>query len=100
MESTRGGKVTKRKFVFEFKDESAKSTGDKNDTIRFEHSGDETISLQVIDGATYLFANRAGMVTLAKTLLKLGLSEYKSGFHVHLRENFDADAPEILCIAI
>jgi hypothetical protein len=92
--------MKKKKFVFEFEDESANAMGSKNDRITFEYSEGESLTLEVIDGTTYLFANRAAMVTLAKTLLKLGLSDYKHGFHVHLNENFDADAKGILCIGV
>jgi len=92
--------MTKKKFNFEFIDESAKASAAKNDKITYEYLGDEKLSLQVIDGATYLFANKAGMLTLAKTLLKLGLSDYKEGFHVHLHKDFYADTEEILCIGV
>jgi hypothetical protein len=89
-----------KRFVFEFDDESAAASGVRTDGITFECSGDESLSVEVSEGATYLFANRAGMITLAKMLLKLGLSDYKSGFHFHLAKDFDASKEEILCIGV
>jgi hypothetical protein len=45
-------------------------------------------------GVPFVFANRAGMLALAKLLLKIGMSEYSQGFHVHVRSDFSDDAAE------
>ena len=49
-----------------------------------------------------MFANRAGMLALGKLLIKLGTSEYKRGFHIHLRSDFSDDAaqPDVLTILL
>jgi hypothetical protein len=49
-----------------------------------------------------VYANRAGMLTLAKLLIQLSLGEYKNGFHIHLRADFSDDAarPDLLTICL
>jgi len=49
-----------------------------------------------------VYANRAGMLTLAKLLIQLSLGEYKNGFHIHLRADFTDDAakPDVLTILL
>jgi hypothetical protein len=43
-----------------------------------------------------LYANKQAYLSLAKAFIKLGLGEYSSGFHFHLKQNFDADEPEFI----
>ena len=49
-----------------------------------------------------MFANRAGMLALAKLLVKVSMGEYKLGFHIHLRSDFSGDAaqPDVLTILL
>ncbi len=39
-----------KRFAFEFDDESAAAKGVMNDGITFEYSGDESLSVEVIEG--------------------------------------------------
>ena len=43
-------------------------------------------------GVPFVFANRAGILALARLLIKLSMGEYKQGFHIHLRSDFSEDA--------
>jgi hypothetical protein len=92
----------KKRFVVEFEDGSAAATGERNDGISIEYSdsGDERLKRFDLDGVPFVAGNRAGLLTLGKLLIQLGASEYKTGFHLHLREDFDADKPEILILGV
>jgi hypothetical protein len=74
-----------KKFAFDFEDRSPKS-------IAYECDGTERLRTSVEAGVPFVFANRAGMLALAKLLVKLSMGEYKQGFHVHLRPDFSGDA--------
>lgn len=82
-------------FTFAFEDKSPKS-------IRYECEGDEYLRTSVEEGMPFLYANRAGMIALAKLLIKMGTGEYREGFHVHLRSDFsgDGDKPDALTILL
>ena len=49
-----------------------------------------------------MFANRAGILTLAKLLIQLSLGEHEDGFRVHLRADFSDDAakPDALALLL
>ena len=83
--------MAQKRFAFDFEDRSPKS-------IAFECDGSERLQTSTEGGVPFVFANRAGMLALAKLLVKLsmGLSmgEYKQGFHVHLRPDFSDDAAQ------
>ena len=92
--------MEKKIFHFEFDDESAAASGSRHDKITYEYSAeeDERFRVEMIDGTPFIFANSAGLLTLAKILIKIGTSEYKDGFHVHLSQDFNADCPEALAV--
>jgi len=71
-------------------------------TITFDYDDEarEQLDVQVEGDQVYLFANREGMVTLAKVLLKIAHGTYSKGFHVHLRKDFNADNPEVLTVGL
>lgn len=69
-------------------------------TFDYDEEGREQIDCQVQAGSAFIFANREGMVTLAKLLLKMAYGSYSEGFHIHLHKNFDADRPEVLSIGL
>ena len=94
--------MAKRVFHFEFEDESATETGRKHDGITYEYSlaEDEHLRCTIIDGAPFISGNSTGLIMLAKILVKISMSKYRDGFHVHLRKDFNADLPEILTIGI
>jgi hypothetical protein len=94
--------VSKVMFQIEFDDESASATGRKNDRLSYQVSEEAHLSLKLVDGSPFLFGNRPGFLSLAKILVKIGLSEYKEGFHVHLRRDFsdDAEQPDAMTICL
>ena len=77
--------MEKTTFSFEFEDHSPRSI-----TYEVEQGG--RLSASVEDGVPFIYANREGMLTLAKLLLQLSLGKYKNGFHIHLRSDFSDDA--------
>jgi hypothetical protein len=74
----------------------------KRDAIVFDYDDEarERLDTQVESDKILVFANREGMITLAKLLLKIAHGSYSEGFHVHLRKDFNADEPEILTIGL
>jgi len=86
----------------EFDDESASATGKKHDALSYEVSEEAHLRLEVLDGVPFLFGNRPGFLSLARILIKMGLSGYKDGFHVHLRRDFsgDGELPDTLTICL
>ena len=86
----------KQRFEFEFEDES------ESGTISFDYdpSDDEKMGVSIEDGVPVIYANRAALLVLAKTLIKMAVSRYPDGFHVHLEEDFNADRPEILRVIL
>jgi hypothetical protein len=79
--------MAQKSFTFDFVDKSAKS-------IAYECESAERLRTTVEAGVPFVFANRPGMLALAKLLLKIGMSEYSQGFHVHVRSDFSDDAAE------
>ena len=77
--------MAQKTFAFDFEDRSPKS-------IAYECEGIERLRTSVEAGIPFVFANRAGMLALAKLLVKLSMGEYKQGFHIHLRADFSGDA--------
>ena len=94
--------MSKKTFHFEFKDESAAETGRKNDAITYEYSQaeDERLRCEMIAGAPVISGNSAGLLTLAKVLIKVSMNKYRDGFHVHLHEDFNAERPEVLAVGL
>ena len=92
----------KKLFRFEFEDLSAKGGNRKHDGIAYEHSRneDEQFRIENVDGTPFLVANSSGLLMLAQIFAKMGLSEYKDGFHVHLREDFNGDSPDVLTVVV
>jgi len=94
--------LNKKEFHIEFDDESASATGKKNDRLSYEILEDAHLRLELVEGAPFLLGNRSGFLSLARMLVKMGLSEYKDGFHVHLRQDFsgEAELPDALTICL
>jgi hypothetical protein len=82
----------RKKFEYEFDDESSENA------ISFEYDDDIEEDMEVIleDGIPSIYANQQALISLAKTFIKMALSEYEDGFHIHLRKDFDADQPEAI----
>jgi hypothetical protein len=94
--------VSKKAFDFEFDDQSAAATGKKHDALSYEVSEEAQLTAELLNGSLFLWGNRPGLLGLAKILIRMGLSEYKDGFHVHLRQDFsgDAELPDVLTICV
>ena len=86
--------MTKR-FQFEFEQ-------DGPNRISFEYSpnADEKLAATSEGGVAALYLNRPGMLTLARTLIKMAEGDYKEGFHVHLRKDFNADLADCLTVVL
>src|SRR5262249_50421544 len=87
--------MAQKSFKFDFEDRSPKS-------IAYECEGTEHLRTSIEAGVPFVFANRAGMLALAKLLIKLSMGEYKQGFHIHVRSDFSGDAalPDALTILL
>jgi hypothetical protein len=87
--------VQKKEFTYQFEDDSPHS-------VTYECGETERLATSVQDGVPFVFANRAGMLALAKLLIQLGLGEHEDGFHVHLRADFSDDAakPDALTLLL
>lgn len=92
----------KKVFQFEFEDESAAESGHNHDRITYQYSAeeDERLRIEMVNGVPFIFANSSGLLTLAKILVKIALGKYKTGFHVHLHQDFNADCPEVLAVGL
>ncbi|HTA22867.1 MAG TPA: hypothetical protein VK763_04990 [Terriglobales bacterium] len=94
--------MSKKAFDFEFDDQSASATGKKHDALSYEVLEEAQLRAELLDGILFLSGNRPGFLSLARILVKIGLSGYKDGFHIHLRRDFsgDADLPDQLTICL
>ena len=85
------------KFEYEFEDLS------ENNKLRIDYSENTpNIKCEIIDGVPYLFANKDGLMTVAKMLIKMSLCDYPNGFHIHLGTNFGdpSEAGSAICILL
>lgn len=85
----------KKEFQYSFNDES----GRRKISFDFSEEDEECLEFGFESGEFYLNANRAGFLALAKVFLRLSLSAYKPGFHIHLGEDF-SDPSELKQISI
>jgi hypothetical protein len=85
-----------RRFEFEFSDQSSEN----RITFEYDDDSDESFNISFNDGVPTIYANRSALIMLAKTFIKMSLCEYSGGFHVHLRQDFDADKPEVIQIVL
>jgi hypothetical protein len=87
-------------YSIAFSDGSAKATGARHDGISISYLGDEQVRRLEVNGLPFISGNTAGLVKLGELLIQIGLSDYKSGFHLHIREDFDERKDEILIIGV
>ncbi len=85
-----------QKFQYEVEKETAK----KGITLEYSERADERLRVEVVDEVPFIVANRAGMLALAKLLLKVGAGRRNTGFQLHLREDFDSDRDKVLRILL
>jgi hypothetical protein len=86
-----------KKFEFEFDDLSAQNK------LRLDHTDKPPrLSLDVVDGVPFLYANKEGLMTLAKMMIKMSLGDYSDGFHMHLGVDFNdpSEVGEAVCILL
>lgn len=85
-----------KKYNYEYKDES------QNSSISFEFDDitPESFKVNIEKGVPVIYANKTALKVLGNTFIKMYLSNYKIGFHTHLREDFDADLSESLRIVL
>ena len=86
--------MTKR-FEYEFEDEGSRSL-----TIDYDEHEDERLEVLRDNGQLFLFANKAGLLCLARICIKLALGQYQDGYHLHIRKDFDADLPEAFVLGL
>jgi hypothetical protein len=85
-----------QKFQYELEKETAK----KGITFEYSEAAGERLRVEVVDEVPFIVANRAGMLALAKLLLKIGAGRRNNGFQLYLREDFDSDRDKILRILL
>jgi len=88
--------MKKREYKYEFLDKSEDSS------ISFEYDDDieEEFKVEVENGIPVIYANKTALKLLGQTFIKMYLSNYKPGFHIHLNEDFDADLNESLRVVL
>ncbi len=90
----------KKSHLVEFTDDSAKVTGAKHDSISISCAGGERLSRFEVSGVPFISGNSDGLVKLGELLIQVGLSDYRSGFHLHINKDFDSDQDEVLIIGL
>jgi hypothetical protein len=85
-----------QKFQYEVEKETAK----KGITFEYSERAGERLRVEVVDDVPFIVANRAGMLALAKLLLKVGAGRRNTGFQLYLREDFDSDRDKVLRILL
>jgi hypothetical protein len=90
--TSKKGKVMKKKFEFEFDDASSSN----RISFDFDDEIDEEMTIAIENNMPVLYANKQAYLVLAKTFIKLALGDYSNEFHFQLRQNFDADEPEVI----
>ena len=88
------------KHLLEFDDESANATGKRHDGITISYMGNESLKKMEVEGIPFISGNSAGLLKLGEILVQMGLSNYKSGFHLQIREDFDADKNDLFIIGL
>jgi len=88
------------KYVVEYNDESAKATGRRHDGTTLSYAGGETLRKTEVNNVPFIYGNGSGLVKLGEILIRIGSSNYKPGFHLHIREDFDGDKSEILIFGV
>lgn len=83
----------KKQFTYEFEE-------DEKDKVTFDYSpdGDERFNMAMQSGKPLIHANSAGLLTLARTLIKLALGTYSETHHIQLNKDFNAEKEEILTL--
>jgi hypothetical protein len=83
----------KKRFLFEFEDE-----GPRN--VTWEAETGDRLGVEVHDGLVMVSANHGGYRALARLCARLADGRHEEGFHVHLPEDFEPGAPDVLTLGI
>lgn len=86
----------KKKFIYEFEDESDKS----RISYEYDEEIEEKLTVNVESGIPVIYGNKQAFLLLAKTFSQLSLGDYEDGFHLHLNTDFDADELETLRVVV
>ncbi|MBW4536654.1 MAG: hypothetical protein KME09_22230 [Pleurocapsa minor HA4230-MV1] len=86
----------KRKFEFEFEDQSLENTI----TFEYDDATEEEIDLCIENGVAVMYANSQALLSMAKLFVKIAICDYQKGFHLHLTKDFDADDKEIFRVIL
>ena len=85
-----------QKFQYELEKEAAR----KGITFEYPADAGEHLRVEMAEGVPVIVANQAGMLALAKLLLKVGARRRSAGLQLFLREDFDSDREKILRILL
>ena len=85
----------KQTFAFDFEEETRNRI-----TLEYSPEADEKLDTLIENNVPILSLNRPAMITLGKTLIKMALGPYDSGFHVHFRKDLNADLPDRLIVML
>ncbi len=86
----------KKSYLLEYEDESSES----KISFEYDENIEEALKVKFENGVPVVYANKTGLKLLGDTLTKMHFSNYTEGFHIHMREDFEADGPEVLRIVI
>lgn len=86
----------KKRFEFEFEDESRHSTI----SYEYDENIEESIDISIESGVPVIYGNKQAFYFLAKTFAKLALGDYEDGFHIHLNKDFDSEEIEVIRVVI
>lgn len=86
----------KRKFEFEFEDQSLENTI----TFEYDDAMEEEVDLCIENGVPVMYANSQALLSLAKLFVKMSICDYPKGFDLHLKKDFDADEQEVLRVIL
>jgi hypothetical protein len=80
-------------FSYEFEDKGPNS-------ITYEIPDSPRLYTSVHEGVPFVFANREGMLALAKILIQISLGEKGNTFHLHLRQDFSDEGADVLTVLL
>lgn len=86
----------KKTFKFEFEDLSSSGAI----TYDCSNEGEEKFTVSIENGMPVIYANREAFLLLSKICAIFALSDYDSGFHVHLPHDFDEEQTESIRLVL
>ena len=80
--------------------EAEKQARRRSITFEYVERSKERLRVEVIDGVPHIVGNAEGLIALAKLLAQVGAGHKCAGLKLHLRENLDSEADEVLRIMV